>query len=350
MKLPRRRFLHVVAGTASLPVASPASIAQPIAAAQASLEPLVWPIVPKVRSDVHSFAGHTNTVPDIVGRFGAPASVVIFTEGNHLMVLHSDDILGAFPAWARSQAQYADLNLDNVILVTLPQPIFVQMISSGSIMLGNLTIDVTRASDYYPDIVMGGRAPLQQLHELGVIERQARSFSKNRGRALVVRKGNPLGIHSLADVARIGARIAQADSVEAGARSGNRAAVEALVGKATAEAVFAREVEHFPGRLGITHRDVPEMIARGYAHVGLTQYNLISYWVRTFPNHFELVPITGSERFALNISFGRVINPLRPRAAGAFEEFFFSRARDVYPRYDFVRMSDEEYGAPLALN
>src|SRR5215831_11052802 len=114
-------------------------------------------------------------------------------------------------------------------------------------MLGNLTIDVTRASGYYPDIVMGGRAPLQQLLKLGVIEPQARSFSKNRGRALVVRKGNPLGIHSLADVARTGARIAQADSVEAGARSGNRAAVEALVGKATAEAIFAREVEHFPG-------------------------------------------------------------------------------------------------------
>src|SRR5262245_11703459 len=228
--------------------------------------------------------------------------------------------------------------------------IVVQMISSGSIMLGNLTIDVSRASGYYPDIVMGGLAPLQQLLKLGVVEPPASRFSKNRGRALVVRRGNPLGIHSLADVARTGARIAQADSVEAGARNGNRAAVEALVGKATAEAVFAREVEHFPGRLGITHRDVPEMIARGYADVGLTQYHLISYWVRTFPNHFELVPITGSERFALNIGFGRVVNPLRPRAARAFEEFLFSRAREVYPKYDFARMSDEEYGAPLMLN
>src|SRR5215510_8956150 len=279
-----------------------------------------------------------------------PASLVIFTEGNHLMVLHSEDILGAFPAWAKSQPQYADLNLDNVVLLTLPQPIVVQTVKAEALALGNLLLDFSRASGYYPDIVMAGRAPLQELLKLGVIEPQARSFSKNRGRALVVRKGNPLGIHSLADVARTGARIAQADSVEAAARNGNRTAVEALVGKATAEAVFAREVEHFPGRLGITHRDVPEMIARGYADVGLTQYHLISYWVRTFPNHFELVPITGSERFALNIGFARIVNPLRPRAARAFEEFFFSRARDVYPRYDFARMSDEEYGAPLALN
>src|SRR5215831_278460 len=217
-------------------------------------------------------------------------------------------------------------------------------------MLGNLTIDVTRASGYYPDIVMGGRAPLQQLLKLGVIEPQARSFSKNRGRALVVRKGNPLGIHSLADVARTGARVAQADSVEAGARAGNRAAIEALIGKAAADVFFANEVEHFAGRLGIAHRDVPEMIARGYADVGLTQYHLISYWARIFPNHFALVPIEGAERFPVKIAFGRVNDPLRPRAREAFEEFFFSRALEIYPKYDFARINDDEYGAALALD
>ncbi len=92
------------------------------------------------------------------------------------------------------------------------------------------------------------------------------------------------------------------------------------------------------------------MISRGYADIGLTQYDLISYWVRTFRNHFELVPIVGAERFPVKIAFGRVNRPLRPEAAKAFEEFFFSRARDVYPRYDFARMSDDEYGAPLALD
>ena len=92
------------------------------------------------------------------------------------------------------------------------------------------------------------------------------------------------------------------------------------------------------------------MIARGYADVGLTQYHLISYWVRTFPNHFELVPIAGAERFPAKIAFGRVIDPLRPEATMAFDDFFFSRARDVYPRYDFARMTDDEYGAVLLLD
>src|SRR5262245_30946147 len=348
----RRAFLASALGAAALASheAQAEGAAAQRAAAVPSPEPVVWPVVGKVRSGITSFAGHTDTVPDIVGRIGTPASLVIFTEGNHLMALLSDEIVGAFPAWAKSQSQYADLDMGNVVVVTLPQPIVVEMVRTGAIALGNLTLEVTRASGFCPDTVLGGAAPLQQLRKLGVLEPQARFFSRNRGRALLVRKGNPLGINGLGDVARTGARLAQADSVEAAARAGNRAAIEGLIGKPAADAFFANEVERFPGRLGITHRDVPDMLARGYADVGLTQYHLISYWARTFPNLFELVPIAGAERFPVKIAFGRVTDPLRPRAAGAFEEFFFSQARDVYPRYDFARMADDEYAAALALD
>ena len=225
--------------------------------------PLVWPLATTPRSGIRAFAGHTDTVPDIVGTFGLPASLVIFTEGNHLMALLSAEIVGAFPSWAKSHSTYADLDLSNIVVVTLPQPIVVQTIQTGAIALSNLTLEFTRASGFYPDIVMAGPTPLKALRQLGAVETQAKFFSRNRGRALLVRKGNPLGIRGLADVLRTGARVAQADLVEADAHAGNRAAIEALMGKAAADAFFANEVEHFPGRLGITHRDVPEMIARG---------------------------------------------------------------------------------------
>ena len=52
----------------------------------------------------------------------------------------------------------------------------------------------------------------------------------------------------------------------------------------------------------------------------------------------------------MRIGFAQIIDPLRPRALKAFDEFFFGRARDVYPRYDFARMTDEEYGAPMTLD
>ena len=98
-------------------------------------EPLVWPVVTKLQPGAPAFAGHTDTVPDIVGRIGTPPGLAIFTEGNHLMALLSDDIVGAFPSWAKSQPRYAGLDLENIVVVTLPQPIVVQMIRTGAIAL-----------------------------------------------------------------------------------------------------------------------------------------------------------------------------------------------------------------------
>jgi hypothetical protein len=60
--------------------------------------------------------------------------------------------------------------------------------------------------------------------------------------------------------------------------------------------------------------------------------------------------MAGAGQFFVKIALGRTVDPLRRRAGKAFEEFFFSRAREVYPRYDFASMTDDEYGATLALD
>ena len=169
----RRALLGGTMGAATLAAGS----AQSVTAAMtqnpidhAPPEPLVWPALVRPPSGIRSFNGHTDTVLDLVGRIGEPPSLVIFTEGNHLMVLLSDDIIGAFPTWAKSQPQYADLNLDNIVVSTLPQPILVEAIRAGGIALGNLTLEVSRRSGLYPDIFMGYPEPLRLLHERGVVE------------------------------------------------------------------------------------------------------------------------------------------------------------------------------------
>jgi hypothetical protein len=98
------------------------------------------------------------------------------------------------------------------------------------------------------------------------------------------------------------------------------------------------------------HRDLPEMVARAYADVAFTWHHLVAHWARIFPNQFELVAIPGAEPFFTQIALARVADPLRARAARAFDEFFFSRAQDVYPRYDFAGMADNEFGAILRLD
>jgi hypothetical protein len=76
-----------------------------------------------------------------------PIGLAIFTEGNHFPVLLGGEIIEAFRAWARAQAQYAGLALDNIVIVTLPQPMIVGMMLGGSLALGNLTIEVSRRAD-----------------------------------------------------------------------------------------------------------------------------------------------------------------------------------------------------------
>jgi hypothetical protein len=151
----------------------------------------------------------------------------------------------------------------------------------------------------------------------------------------------------LADVIRTGTRVALPDTGDVRAKC--LAATEALLGKPAADALVTAE-SSFPGRLGIMHRDLPEMIARGYADVAFTWYHLVSYWARIFPNHFEFVAVPGAEPFFTQIALARVNNPPRSDAAKAFDEFFLGRARDVYPLYDFARMDDNEFGANLALD
>ena len=184
------------------------------------------------------------------------------------------------------------------------------------------------------------------MYQLGIVESEARFFCRNRGVALLIRKGNPLGIHRLTDVVRAGARIALPDSGDVRAKC--LAATEELLGKSAADALVAAE-SSFPGRLGIMHRDLPEMVARGYADVAFTWHHLVSYWARIFPDHFEFVAVPGAEPFFTQIALARINNPQRSSGMKAFDEFFFSRARDVYPRYDFARMNDNEFGATLAL-
>src|SRR5690242_16567767 len=135
----RRLFLASALSAFGLARKPMARAAERGAATQVA-EPLVWPVVRPPQPGILWFDGHTDTVVDIVGRIGTPPSLVIFTEGNHLMVLLSQDIVGAFPNWTKTQPRYSDLNLDNVVVVTLPQPMVVQIVRTGAVTLGNLTI------------------------------------------------------------------------------------------------------------------------------------------------------------------------------------------------------------------
>jgi len=237
--------------------------------------------------------GHTDTVPDIVGRLGAPTGLTIFTEGNHFPALLGGEIIDPFRAWARAQGQYAELALDNIVVVTLPQPMIVGMLLGRSLLLGNLTIAVSRATGFYPDIVMGGAAPLTRLRKALLVEPEARVFARNRGLSLLVAASNPVGIRRLDDLVHRALHIVMASESEPGARHQYIAALEALIGQAQVKSILAHETVTFPGRLGIQHRDVLQAIAGRDADVGIIFHHLARYFAATYPELCAMVTVPG---------------------------------------------------------
>jgi Bacterial extracellular solute-binding protein len=310
---------------------------------------VVWKRLVPAPADFPALDGHTDTVPDIVGRLGAPIGLAIFTEGNHFPALLGGEIIEPFRAWARAQSQYAGLALDNIVVVTLPQPLIVGMLLGGGISLGNLTLEASRASGFYPDIVMGGAAPLTQLRKARIIGPEARIFARNRGFSLLVAAGNPHGILSLDNLARPGIRIVMASESEPGARQQYISALEGLIGQEATKSILSRETVSFPGRLGIQHRDVLQAIVTRDADVGIIFHHLARYFAATYPELCAIVTVPGAEQHSSSIALAATLDPLRGQAAKAFSEFFLRRAREVYPRYGFAMMEEAEYGAAIPL-
>jgi hypothetical protein len=327
----------------------------PISSAQAAETPppapgfVSWPVLTESGPALPALSGHTDTVPDIVGRIGGGNDLVIFTEGNHFPVLLGGEVLAPFRAWAKAEPRFADLGLGEIAVVTLPQPIIVAMIRQGGLKLGNAVVEVSTKSGFFPDIVMGGAEPLRELRRAGLLRSEARVFARNKGLALLVRKGNPLGVASVQDLARPDVRIVMASASEPGARNQYVLALREMIGEDAVKNALARETVTFEGRLGIQHRDVLEALAKNHANVGIIFNHLAQYYARTFPALVQAIEVPGAERFSSIIAFTTTLAPPRPRAASALEEFFFGVARSLYPRYGFAAMTAEEFDQKLDL-
>jgi Bacterial extracellular solute-binding protein len=349
----RRRAFIKTASAATTPGLLPAAASRALALD----EPItgcggavVWKKVAPAKGGIPSLDGHTDTAPDIVGRLGLPVDLAIFTEGNHFPVLLGGEIIEPFRTWARTQTEYAALALDNIVVVTLPQPMIVGMLLGGGISLGNLTLEVSQASGFYPDIVMGGIAPLAQLRKASIAAAEARVFARNRGFSLLVAAGNPLAVARLGDLGRPGIRVVMASAGEPGARRQYISALNGLIGKEATNSILARELVTFPGRLGIQHRDVLQAIASHCADVGIILHHLALYFATAYSELCTMVPVEGADKFSSTIGMVSTVEPLRAQAAKAFLEFFLRVAREVYPRYGFATMSETEFGEPVKLD
>jgi len=316
-----------------------------LAASPAAAQNISWPAFGPERS-LPRLDGLTDALPDFVGPLDGSAELTIFTEGNHYPVL-LPLVLEAFPAWCKDSGACA-VDAGKILIVTLPQPMVVDMLLKGGIRLGNAIIPIGRDQHVFPDLVMGGAGPLRQLADAGILQQRAVVFARHRGLGLLLKR-------DLTDVGDVesfrarAARIVLASENEPGARNQYRATLEALAGKDATAELLAHEIRTFPGRLGIQHRDVPYAVLNDIADGGVIFSHLAAFYAHTYPDRLRAVAVADAERFGQELALARTERE-PSRLTAAFERFFLDAARTAYPARGFADQSKFQYGAELNLH
>jgi hypothetical protein len=320
-------------------LASALVLTAPMARAQS----VDWPLAGPDRGYLN-LKGFVDTLADFVGPIDGSAKLTVFAEGNHYPVL-LPLLLDAFPAWCRSTGS-CDVAAADILIVTLPQTMVVEMLLKGGIRLGSATVPIHKPG-VFPDFVMGGSGSLQRLAAAGIIERRATVFARHRGLGLLLAK-------RLADIADLEGfasgigRVVLASDSEPTARNQYVATLGKLIGAEATSRLLAREVGVFPGRLGIQHRDVPYAVLNDLADGGIIFAHLAQFYTLSFPDALRAVSVPAAADFGRDIALARVAGE-RPPTADAFARFFLAAARSAYPDGGFSPLSDFAYGRVIDL-
>lgn len=207
------------------------------------------------------------------------AQMVVFSDGNHHMALEEclQRFLAAHPV------------AEDVFYVTTPPAVLLAWLESGSLHVGNLCLSLR------PHVFISPPKILDRVVAAGHARRHV-PFMRSRGNVLLVRKGNPKGVRTLADLARPEVRLflsnpkAETASYEVYVTSLRELARTQGVAPdfidAGAERVVYGERIH--------HREAPQALADGRADAALLYYHLALRYTRIFPEHFEMVPLDGT--------------------------------------------------------
>jgi hypothetical protein len=315
-----------------------------LAASPSTAQSVSWPAFGPERSLLR-LDGLTDTLPDFVGPLDGSAELTIFTEGNHYPVL-LPLVLDAFPAWCR-ESRTCEVDAGKILIVTLPQPMVVDMLLKGGIRLGNAIIPVGRDQRVFPDLVMGGLAPLRRLADAEMLEQHAMVFARHRGLGLLLKR-DLAGVVDIDSFRARAARIVLASESEPGARNQYRATLAALAGKQATAELLAHEVHTFPGRLGIQHRDVPYAVLNDIADGGIIFNHLAEFYAHVCSDRLRAVAVPAAEPFGQELAMAKTVREPGHLTA-AFERFFRDAARTAYPAGGFADVTKFHYGAELNL-
>lgn len=186
--------------------------------------------------------------------------------------------------------------LSNWFFSTSP-PIGVEQTVNSALSYSNVALLCS------PHLAVGPKAVMEELQQKDLIEGEPIPLFTNKGNVLLVKKGNPKQIQSIWDLARPEVRVATSNPYTEAGSFGNYASSIYNIAlqdkgeekaKSLFQAIFGKESQKWVVGKRIHHREVPHLIYKNQADVSIVFYHLAQYFVKSFPDEFEIVPLGGS--------------------------------------------------------
>lgn len=260
-----------------------------------------------------------DNIPDLHGN-PADARLVLFIGGNQFFVL--PQLVSAF------ERQHPELK-GHIFYETLPPGILRrQMAADDTITLGNLTLLVR------PDVYEAGARVLRQMEQSGqvtdVVEYETNDLE------IMVPKGNPKHITSLADLARPDVRLSMPNPQWEGVAKQIASSLRKAGGDSLEQAVYQDKVKDGKTLLSeIHHRQTPIRIMNGTVDAGVTWGSEV-HFQQNIGNPIEGVVIPASQNTTATYAGGIVKNAPHPTAAAAWLAFLQSHeAKAIYRQFGF---------------
>lgn len=253
---------------------------------------LNWPIEASNNNLNQSFRWQQPGCNQCLDFHGDPikAKLVVYSDGNHHMALEA----------CCQQFRQANPEVEDIFYATTPPRVILQSVLQGGLLLGNLQLNI------FPHVFISPPNILEKLVTKDIMSSH-QAFARSRCNVLLIKKGNPKNIYTVADLLRDDVRLTlsnpetEAASYEVYKHTLLNIGQEQHCDVAALEKLISLGSNHVLFGESIHHREVPQTIFSDNADVAMVYYHLALRYTRIFPNDFELVELESKKDSSANI-------------------------------------------------
>lgn len=260
-----------------------------------------------------------DAIADLHGDIVDP-QLTVFFAGNQFMVVH--DLMAAF---TKAHPQY-----QRIYVETLPPGILAKQIESGSLVMGNLRIQLK------PDVYTAGKGAIADRQKEHDWFAETYDYARNP-LAILVARGNPKHIAGLADLARADVRVSMPNPAWEGIAKQIEASYRKTGGDALDHTIMQTKVKDGSTFLTkIHHRQSPLRVLQGESDAAPV-WSTEAYFQQQILHHpVETVAIPAAKNAVATYTAARMRAAPHEQAAKDFLSFMRSpTAQAVYRKYGF---------------